>query len=60
MVIPEASLTIVRKSDRVIIKNRYCPFECLHQGHNGEVLGSCDRFRREPTGVKLCFPKDSQ
>lgn len=57
VVIPEASITTIKLPGKVIIRNRYCQFDCLHQDDNGQELGRCDGFRREPTGVKLCEKK---
>jgi len=57
-VIAEDSLQLFKKNDEGLhfVKDRYCkePGPCFSFDDHGRAGVSCDRFRYQPTGVKLC------
>jgi len=62
-VICELSLTMSEKDENGLhhVRDRYCGEEsgpCFSFDCTGQVAGSCSRFRRLPTGVKVCVEKN--
>ena len=57
-VIAEASLHMSDRDENGIhqVKDRYCPEDgpCFSFDCNGRKNKGCERFRQQPTGVKLC------
>jgi len=58
-VIAEDSLQLFKKNDEGLhfVKDRYCPEKgpCFSFDDHGRAGVSCDRFRYQPTGVKICI-----
>ena len=58
-VIAEDSLQLFKKNDEGLhfVKDRYCkePGPCFSFDDHGRAGVSCDRFRYQPTGVKICI-----
>ena len=58
-VIAEDSLQLFKKNDEGLhfVKDRYCKETgpCFSFDDHGRAGVSCDRFRYQPTGVKICI-----
>lgn len=57
-VIAEDSLQMSTADERGVrtVRDRYCKENgvCFSFDYNGKLEGGCDRFRKLPTGVKIC------